>query len=139
MQFLFICIGSCSSDAAASLIEGTKCTNLGEVADGPRWENVTFVLKYVNGDQCPDKMRKKTTILRLKCDENQIVSRFLLLGFYMFVQAEGLISTCILDIEQFLRDRFVCAVSTNCVICNSFRSSAYILRMNVVQVGKCFK
>lgn len=83
MQFLFICIGSCPSDAAASLIEGTKCTSLGEVADGPRWENVTFVLKYINGDQCPDKIRKKTTILRLKCDESRIVSGLLLLGFYV--------------------------------------------------------
>lgn len=81
MQFLFICIGSCPSDAAASLIEGTKCTSLGEVADGPRWENVTSILKYINGDQCPDKIRKKTTVLRLKCDESQIVSGFLLLGF----------------------------------------------------------
>lgn len=88
MQFLFICIGSCPSDAAASLIEGTKCTNLGEVADGPRWENVTFILKYVNGDECPDKIRKRTTILRLKCDENRIVSAFLMLLFYVFMQAE---------------------------------------------------
>ncbi|XP_062345985.1 cation-independent mannose-6-phosphate receptor [Cinclus cinclus] len=66
---------SCPSDAAASLVEGTKCTSLGEVADGPRWENVTFILKYINGDQCPDKIRKKTTILRLKCDENRIESK----------------------------------------------------------------
>lgn len=90
MQFLFICIGSCPSDAAASLIEGTKCTSLGEVADGPRWENVTFVLKYVNGDLCPDQMRNKTTILRLKCDESRIVSGFLLLEFYVFMQTERL-------------------------------------------------
>nr|XP_054484731.1 cation-independent mannose-6-phosphate receptor isoform X5 [Agelaius phoeniceus] len=66
---------SCPSDAAASLIEGTKCTSLGEVADGPRWENVTFILKYVNGDLCPDQMRNKTTILRLKCDESRIESK----------------------------------------------------------------
>uniref|UniRef100_A0A8C5X5C4 Insulin like growth factor 2 receptor n=1 Tax=Malurus cyaneus samueli TaxID=2593467 RepID=A0A8C5X5C4_9PASS len=66
---------SCPSDAAASLIEGTKCTSLGEVADGPRWENVTSILKYVNGDLCPDKIRKKTTILRLKCDESRIESK----------------------------------------------------------------
>lgn len=135
MQFLFFCIGSCPSDAAASLIEGTKCTSLGEVADGPRWENVTFVLKYINGDQCPDKNRKKTTILRLKCDENRIVSGFLLLGFYVFIKTGGLKSTCILHAEQFSRDRFVWSVSTNFVICNSFRSNAYILKMNLVQ--KC--
>lgn len=83
-QFLFICIGSCPSDAAASLMEGAKCTSLGEVADGPRWENGISILKYINGDQCPDKIRKKTTVLRLKCDESKIVSG-LLAGFYVFM------------------------------------------------------
>lgn len=81
MQFLFICVGSCPSDAAASLMEGAKCTSLGEVADGPRWENGTSILKYINGDQCPDKIRKKTTILRFKCDERKIVSGLFLLQF----------------------------------------------------------
>ncbi|XP_074023125.1 cation-independent mannose-6-phosphate receptor [Numenius arquata] len=66
---------SCPSDAAASLMEGTKCTSLGEVADGPRWENGISILKYINGEQCPDKIRKKTTILRLKCDESRIESK----------------------------------------------------------------
>uniref|UniRef100_A0A8B9CPG0 Insulin like growth factor 2 receptor n=1 Tax=Anser brachyrhynchus TaxID=132585 RepID=A0A8B9CPG0_9AVES len=64
--------GSCPSDAAASIVEDAKCISLGEVADGPRWENGISVLKYINGDQCPDKIRKKTTILRLKCDESRI-------------------------------------------------------------------
>ncbi|KAM9656105.1 cation-independent mannose-6-phosphate receptor isoform 1-T1 [Morphnus guianensis] len=66
---------SCPSDAAASLMEGAKCTSLGEVADGPRWENGISILKYINGEQCPDKIRKKTTILRLKCDESKIESK----------------------------------------------------------------
>nr|XP_013042229.2 cation-independent mannose-6-phosphate receptor isoform X1 [Anser cygnoides] len=66
---------SCPSDAAASIVEDAKCISLGEVADGPRWENGISVLKYINGDQCPDKIRKKTTILRLKCDESRIESK----------------------------------------------------------------
>ncbi|XP_065487218.1 cation-independent mannose-6-phosphate receptor [Caloenas nicobarica] len=66
---------SCPADAAASLMEGAKCTSLGEVADGPRWENGISTLKYINGEQCPDKIRKKTTILRLKCDESKIESK----------------------------------------------------------------
>ncbi|NWU92230.1 MPRI protein, partial [Upupa epops] len=66
---------SCPSDAAASLVEGAKCTSLGEVADGPRWENGISVLKYINGEQCPDKIRRKTTILRFKCDESKIESK----------------------------------------------------------------
>uniref|UniRef100_A0A8C4P4C4 Insulin like growth factor 2 receptor n=1 Tax=Dromaius novaehollandiae TaxID=8790 RepID=A0A8C4P4C4_DRONO len=66
---------SCPSDAAASVMDGAKCTSLGEVADGPQWENDISILKYVNGEQCPDKIRKKTTILRLKCDENRIESK----------------------------------------------------------------
>ncbi|XP_062428306.1 cation-independent mannose-6-phosphate receptor isoform X2 [Rhea pennata] len=66
---------SCPSDAAVSVVDGAKCTSLGEVADGPRWENGISILKYVNGELCPDKIRKKTTILRLKCDENRIESK----------------------------------------------------------------
>lgn len=85
MQVLLICIGSCPADAAASVMEGTKCTSLGEVADGPRWENGISTLKYINGEQCPDKIRKKTTILRLKCDESKIVSGLLLVEFNVFV------------------------------------------------------
>lgn len=54
------------------------------------------------------------------------------------MQADGLTSTCILDAEQFLRDHFVQSVSTNFVIWSSFRLPAYILKMNIVQVGKCF-
>lgn len=66
-------------------MEGAKCTSLGEVADGPRWENGISILKYINGEQCPDKIRRKTTILRLKCDESKIVSALPLAGFYVFM------------------------------------------------------
>ncbi|XP_064014257.1 cation-independent mannose-6-phosphate receptor [Pogoniulus pusillus] len=66
---------SCPSDAAAALVEGTRCTSLGQVVDGPRWENSVSVLKYVNGELCPDGIRRRATILRLKCDENRIESK----------------------------------------------------------------
>uniref|UniRef100_A0A8C0J7F8 Insulin like growth factor 2 receptor n=1 Tax=Chelonoidis abingdonii TaxID=106734 RepID=A0A8C0J7F8_CHEAB len=67
--------GSCPSDAAVCLVDGSKYINLGEVADGPRWENGISVLKYVNGEPCPDKIRKRTTIIRLKCDESRVESK----------------------------------------------------------------
>ncbi|CAM5101789.1 unnamed protein product [Eretmochelys imbricata] len=67
--------GSCPSDAAACLVDGSKYINLGEVADGPQWENGISILKYINGEPCPDKIRKRTTILRLKCDESRVESK----------------------------------------------------------------
>lgn len=66
-------------------MDGSKYINLGEVADGPQWENGISVLKYINGEPCPDKIRKRTTILRLKCDENRVVSMVLPVGFYLAV------------------------------------------------------
>lgn len=92
--FLFICIDSCPPDAAASLVEGIKCVSLGEVAEGPRWENGISTLKYINGELCPDKIRRKTTILRLKCDESKIVSRLLLVGFYVFFSSVICATVC---------------------------------------------
>ncbi|XP_006264642.3 cation-independent mannose-6-phosphate receptor [Alligator mississippiensis] len=67
--------GSCPLNAAACLVDGSSYINIGEVAEGPRWENGITVLKYVNGDKCPDKIRKKMTILRLKCDESKVESK----------------------------------------------------------------
>lgn len=96
-MFLFICIDSCPPDAAASLVEGIKCVSLGEVAEGPRWENGISTLKYINGELCPDKIRRKTTILRLKCDESKIVSRLLLVGFYVFFFPQLFVPLCVED------------------------------------------
>uniref|UniRef100_A0A8C8S5J2 Insulin like growth factor 2 receptor n=1 Tax=Pelusios castaneus TaxID=367368 RepID=A0A8C8S5J2_9SAUR len=67
--------GSCPSNASACLVDGSKYISLGEVADGPRWENGISVLKYINGELCPDKIRRRTTILRLKCDKNRVESK----------------------------------------------------------------
>uniref|UniRef100_A0A8D0GH90 Insulin like growth factor 2 receptor n=1 Tax=Sphenodon punctatus TaxID=8508 RepID=A0A8D0GH90_SPHPU len=65
----------CPLDAAACLEDGSNYVNLGEVTEGPRWENGISVLKYVNGEFCPDNIHRRTTIIRLKCDENTLESR----------------------------------------------------------------
>lgn len=67
-------LGSCPSDAAACLVEGTSHINVGEVAEGLRLESGVLVLKYINGTVCPDQVRKKSTIIRFQCDENRVVS-----------------------------------------------------------------
>lgn len=64
----------CPSNAASCLKNGDKYTNLGETETGPQWENGVLVLKYINGDLCPDGHRNKTTIIRFKCDEDKVVS-----------------------------------------------------------------
>uniref|UniRef100_A0A8D2Q893 Insulin like growth factor 2 receptor n=1 Tax=Varanus komodoensis TaxID=61221 RepID=A0A8D2Q893_VARKO len=66
---------SCPPDAAACLMDGSKYVNLGEVAEGLQWQNNVFVLKYINGEKCPDQVRKKSTIIRFKCDENKVDSK----------------------------------------------------------------
>nr|XP_033791685.1 cation-independent mannose-6-phosphate receptor [Geotrypetes seraphini] len=66
---------SCPSGAAACLVDGSKSSSLGEPSSGPQWENGVAVLKYSNGDFCPDKIRKKITMIRFKCDENRINSK----------------------------------------------------------------
>ncbi|MGH0163075.1 UNVERIFIED_CONTAM: hypothetical protein FKN15_044134 [Acipenser sinensis] len=65
----------CSSNAASCLKNGDKYTNLGETETGPQWENGVLVLKYINGDLCPDGHRNKTTIIRFKCDEDKVDSK----------------------------------------------------------------
>ncbi|MEE6475517.1 hypothetical protein FKM82_010780, partial [Ascaphus truei] len=66
---------SCPNGAAACLLGGSKSINLGELASGPRWENGVAVLQYINGDPCPDGRRKRTTIIRFKCDEDKVETR----------------------------------------------------------------
>ncbi|XP_058881252.1 cation-independent mannose-6-phosphate receptor [Acipenser ruthenus] len=65
----------CPSNAASCLKNGDKYTNLGETETGPQWENGVLVLKYINGDLCPDGHRNKTTIIRFKCDEDKVDSK----------------------------------------------------------------
>ncbi|XP_038598480.1 LOW QUALITY PROTEIN: cation-independent mannose-6-phosphate receptor [Tachyglossus aculeatus] len=66
---------TCPSDAAACLVEGSNRVNLGELLSGPQWSSDTAVLKYVNGDPCPDGVRRKSTTIRFKCSENQVDSK----------------------------------------------------------------
>ncbi|XP_053150803.1 cation-independent mannose-6-phosphate receptor [Hemicordylus capensis] len=67
--------GFCSSDASVCLMDGSKYVNLGQVAKGLQWENGVLVLKYINGTNCPDQIRKKSTTIRFKCDESRVDSK----------------------------------------------------------------
>ncbi|ETE64374.1 Cation-independent mannose-6-phosphate receptor [Ophiophagus hannah] len=61
----------CPPDAAACLMNGSKYISLGEVAEGLRWENGIFVLKYINGEKCEDHIRNKSAVIHFKCDEKK--------------------------------------------------------------------
>lgn len=63
----------CPPEAAACLLGSSKPVNLGRVRDGPQWRDGVIVLKYVDGDLCPDGIRKKSTTIRFTCNENQVV------------------------------------------------------------------
>ncbi|XP_034964504.2 cation-independent mannose-6-phosphate receptor isoform X1 [Zootoca vivipara] len=65
----------CSPDSAACLMDGSKYINLGEVSEGIQWQNGIFVIKYINGEKCPDQIRKRSTIIRIKCDANAVDSK----------------------------------------------------------------
>nr|XP_045014516.1 cation-independent mannose-6-phosphate receptor [Jaculus jaculus] len=66
----------CPPEAAACLLDGSKPVNLGRVRDSPQWtDGGVTVLKYVDGDLCPDKVRKRSTTIRFTCSENQVNSR----------------------------------------------------------------
>ncbi|XP_029327247.1 cation-independent mannose-6-phosphate receptor [Mus caroli] len=65
----------CPSEAAVCLLDGSKPVNLGKVRDGPQWTDGVTVLQYVDGDLCPDKIRRRSTIIRFTCSENQVNSR----------------------------------------------------------------
>lgn len=69
----------CPPDSAACLRDGSKYISLGEVAEGLKWENGIFVLKYVNGEKCEDHIRNKSATIHFKCDERKDVSMFRLL------------------------------------------------------------
>ncbi|XP_060687644.1 cation-independent mannose-6-phosphate receptor isoform X3 [Hemiscyllium ocellatum] len=64
---------ACPLNAAVCLKNGSRYMNLGEVVAGPRWEeHGLLVLRYQNGDWCPDGRRNKTTSIRFKCDKDAI-------------------------------------------------------------------
>ncbi|KAI6052130.1 cation-independent mannose-6-phosphate receptor [Marmota monax] len=65
----------CPPEAAVCLLDGSKPVNLGRVRDSPQWRDGVIVLKYTDGDLCPDKIRKKSATLRFTCSESQANSR----------------------------------------------------------------
>ncbi|XP_052025662.1 cation-independent mannose-6-phosphate receptor isoform X3 [Apodemus sylvaticus] len=65
----------CPPEAAVCLLDGSKPVNLGKVWDGPQWTGGVTVLKYVDGDLCPDKIRRRSTIIRFTCSDSQVNSR----------------------------------------------------------------
>ncbi|XP_059555884.1 cation-independent mannose-6-phosphate receptor isoform X3 [Myotis daubentonii] len=65
----------CPPEAAACLLNGSKPVNLGRVRDGPQQKDGVTVLKYVDGDLCPDRIRKKSTTIRFTCSENHVNAR----------------------------------------------------------------
>lgn len=70
-----VCVAEpCPPEAAVCLLDGSKPVNLGKVRDGPQWTGGVTVLKYVDGDLCPDKIRRRSTIIRFTCSDNQVVS-----------------------------------------------------------------
>ena len=64
----------CPPEAAVCLLNGSKPVNLGKVRDGPQWTGGVTVLKYVDGDLCPDKIQKRSTVIRFTCSDSQVVS-----------------------------------------------------------------
>lgn len=71
---VFCVAEQCPSEAAVCLLDGSKPVNLGKVRDGPQWTDGVTVLQYVDGDLCPDKIRRRSTIIRFTCSDNQVVS-----------------------------------------------------------------
>ncbi|XP_037673819.1 cation-independent mannose-6-phosphate receptor [Choloepus didactylus] len=65
----------CPPEAAVCLLGSSKPVNLGRVKDSPQWRDGTAILKYVDGDLCPDRIRKKSTTIRFTCSESQVNSR----------------------------------------------------------------
>ncbi|XP_077611202.1 cation-independent mannose-6-phosphate receptor [Crocuta crocuta] len=65
----------CPPEAAVCLLGSSKPVNLGRVRDGPQWKDGSIILKYVDGDLCPDQIRKKSTTIRFTCSESQVNSR----------------------------------------------------------------
>lgn len=70
-----LAIGSwkCPSSAASCLKVGDEYMNLGQVSSGPTWDGNVLKLQYTNGQACPDGNRNKSSIIRFKCDKDQVV------------------------------------------------------------------
>ncbi|KAI5090811.1 cation-independent mannose-6-phosphate receptor precursor [Silurus meridionalis] len=65
----------CPSSAAACQKTNDKYVSLGEAQSEPQWEENALVLKYTDGTTCPAGDRKRSTIIRFKCDRNKVDSK----------------------------------------------------------------
>lgn len=82
-QLVFVSgLWSCPSSAAACLKDGDEYVNLGEAEAGPQWDKNNLILKYTNGQACPDKKRNRTTIITFKCDPDKVVCDSLCFSLY---------------------------------------------------------
>lgn len=65
---------NCPSSAAACLKMGENYVSLGQVVSGPTWAMGVLQLRYISGQACPDGSRYRSSIIRLKCDKDKVVS-----------------------------------------------------------------
>nr|XP_020473896.1 cation-independent mannose-6-phosphate receptor isoform X2 [Monopterus albus] len=66
---------ACPSSAASCLKDGDNYTSLGQVESGPTWDGNVLKLRYTSGEACPDGSRKRSSIIRFKCDKDKVDSR----------------------------------------------------------------
>ena len=65
---------ACPSSAAACLkTADDQYISLGEPKTDMQWDKSVLVLRYIDGELCPDKVRNRTTIIRFKCDKTKEV------------------------------------------------------------------
>ncbi|XP_037100637.1 cation-independent mannose-6-phosphate receptor [Syngnathus acus] len=65
----------CPSGSAACMKAGEEYVSLGQVTSGLTWDTNVLKLQYSGGQACPDSVRNRTTIIRFKCDKDQVDSR----------------------------------------------------------------
>ncbi|XP_070706018.1 cation-independent mannose-6-phosphate receptor [Pempheris klunzingeri] len=65
----------CPSSAASCVKVGDEYVNLGQVESGPTWDRNVLKLQYTSGQACPDGSRRRSTIIRFKCDKDKVDSR----------------------------------------------------------------
>lgn len=65
----------CPSSAAACQKTADKYASLGEAQSAPQWEENTLVLKYTDGATCAGGDRKRSTVIRFKCDRSKVDSK----------------------------------------------------------------
>ncbi|KAJ8009057.1 hypothetical protein DPEC_G00084890 [Dallia pectoralis] len=64
----------CPANAASCQKTGERYASLGETAAAPQWDQNVLLLKYKDGDLCPNG-QNKSTIIRFKCDPDKVDSR----------------------------------------------------------------